>query len=453
MRLLAERGAVGVRPPGDHVGHPSRHTQASGDEARRLVVREGVELPDVHFLTLGRVRPPAARNRGATAGVRPAGGLASGRSWPAAISRRNASTAVGSVGKTRSSPIRSSRPEGSSASRRSCLTRASATTTPRLSSSLRSSSRASAAVRSTSDDRLGVEHEPPDGYGGRVDGGEGPAGEVLGVGEEQRRVVAVDEQAGHLGGVGVVVDVVHPGQSRHVALDGVVRPGHPAQQVEHRDADRDQHALEHPDDDHAERGDDRDQELAAPERRDPAELADVDEPHRGVHHDRAERRRGERREGRPEQQHRDRGRHRGDQPGRAGPAAGGVADRGPAAGAADRHPGEEGGAEVGAAEGDQLPAARRSGRPAGWRTRARSGCCRRTPRTPPPARRGPGRRPRRDRGRAVPAGAARTGCARSRRPRGPAGRGRRRPRWPRPCRAARPVPAASATTRAASRRA
>ena len=76
---------------------------------------------------------------------------------------------------------------------------------------------------------------------------------------------------------------------------------------------------------------------------------------RGVHHDRAERRRGERREGRPEQQHRDRGRHRGDQPGSSGPAAGGVDDRGPAAGAADRHPGEEGGAEVGAAEGDQLP--------------------------------------------------------------------------------------------------
>jgi MFS family permease len=45
--------------------------------------------------------------------------------------RRNASTAVGRVGNTRSGPIRSSSPEGSRSSARSRLTRASATTMPR----------------------------------------------------------------------------------------------------------------------------------------------------------------------------------------------------------------------------------------------------------------------------------------------------------------------------------
>ena len=38
--------------------------------------------------------------------------------------------------------------------------------------------------------------------------------EVVGVGEEERRVVAVDDEAGHRLGVGVVVDVVHAGDAR-----------------------------------------------------------------------------------------------------------------------------------------------------------------------------------------------------------------------------------------------
>ena len=47
-----------------------------------------------------------------------------------------------------------------------------------------------------------VQQEPFDGLLRPFDGGQGPALEVLGVGEEQRGVVAVDEKSGHLPGVG-----------------------------------------------------------------------------------------------------------------------------------------------------------------------------------------------------------------------------------------------------------
>ena len=64
-----------------------------------------------------------------------------------------------------------------------------------------------------------------------VDGGEGAAAEVLGVGEEQRRVVAVDHQPRHGARPRVVVDVVHAGQARHEAQDRVVRPGDAGQHL------------------------------------------------------------------------------------------------------------------------------------------------------------------------------------------------------------------------------
>ena len=67
-------------------------------------------------------------------------------------------------------------------------------------------------------------------------------------------VVAVDDQPGHRPGVRVVVDVVHAGQPGHVAEDAVVRAGDPAQQVEHRQPDRDQHPVQHADGQDGDRG-------------------------------------------------------------------------------------------------------------------------------------------------------------------------------------------------------
>ena len=65
--------------------------------------------------------------------------------------------------------------------------------------------------------------------------------EILGVGEEQWGVVAVDDQAGNLSGERVIVDVMHSGDPRDVAEDAVVRAGDPAQQVGDRQRDRHQH--------------------------------------------------------------------------------------------------------------------------------------------------------------------------------------------------------------------
>ena len=57
-----------------------------------------------------------------------------------------------------------------------------------------------------------------------------------------------------------------------------MRPGEPAQQVEDRQADRDEHAVEHAEQQHAGRRRQREHELAAPEAADPAELGQVDQP-------------------------------------------------------------------------------------------------------------------------------------------------------------------------------
>ena len=202
---------------------------------------------------------------------------------------RNAATAVGRVGKIRSSPIESSSPAARRSARRSCLTRASASTIPRRCSSACSASSASAAVLSISTFASALSRNHRGGSGCGLQGGERAAAEVLGVGEAQRGVVAVDEQSGDGLGVGVVVDVVHAGDPGHVAEHAVVRAGEAAQQVEHREADRDQHAVEHPDGQDGDHRDHGDRRLAAAEAGDPPEPGDVDQPQRRVDDDGAER--------------------------------------------------------------------------------------------------------------------------------------------------------------------
>ena len=205
---------------------------------------------------------------------------------------------------------------------------------------------------------LGVEQEPLDRLG--VAPGRRRARarwlEVLGVGEEQRRVVAVDDEAGHLLALGVVVDVVHAGEPGHVAEDAVVRPGDAAQQVEHRQR-RWRPGC---------RGARRRRSTPAVvarastsslrrNRGDPAQLRDVDEPDGGVDDDGAERRAS----GTPRGPGRANSRaattrHEDDERVQLGAAADRVADGGAAAAAADREALQEPGADVGGAEREEL---------------------------------------------------------------------------------------------------
>ena len=80
---------------------------------------------------------------------------------------------------------------------------------------------------------LDIEHEPADGARLLVYGCERTVPEVCGVGEEQRRVVAVHHQPGNRPGARVVIHVMHAGQAGNEAEYRGVRPGHADQQVGH----------------------------------------------------------------------------------------------------------------------------------------------------------------------------------------------------------------------------
>ncbi|GAB2727846.1 hypothetical protein GCM10027089_59390 [Nocardia thraciensis] len=73
-------------------------------------------------------------------------------------------------------------------------------------------------------------------------------------------------------------------------------PRHPAQQVQNRQRDRDQHAVQHTQGEHRHRRPDRQHQLTAPEARDAPELGRIDQLQRREHHEPAQCRRGETRE-------------------------------------------------------------------------------------------------------------------------------------------------------------
>ena len=203
-------------------------------------------------------------------------------------------------------------------------------------------------------DRLGVEHEPADRDLGLVDRREGTQAEVLGVGEEQRRVVAVDHQPRHDPRRRVVVDVVHARHAGHDPEHGVVRARDPAQQVEHRQGDGGHDAEEDAEDQHRDRGGEGQHELTGAEATEADQLAYVDQARRGVHDDRREAGHRERRQQRPEREHRQHRADDGDEPAELGALPDGVADRRPAAAAADGDAADQSGAEVRTAEREQL---------------------------------------------------------------------------------------------------
>ena len=85
-----------------------------------------------------------------------------------------------------------------------------------------------------------------------------------------------------------------------------MRPGDPAQQIDQRQPDRHQHAVQDVEGQDARRGRNGEDELAATEGGEPAELGDVHQAERGEDDDRAERGRRELGEhGAQEEQHHD----------------------------------------------------------------------------------------------------------------------------------------------------
>ena len=75
-----------------------------------------------------------------------------------------------------------------------------------------------------------------------------------------------DNEAGQLPGGGVIVNVMHARDARHIAEDPVVRAGEPAEQVNDRQPDCDEHSVEHAESKDSHGGQDRQQQLAAAER-------------------------------------------------------------------------------------------------------------------------------------------------------------------------------------------
>ena len=143
---------------------------------------------------------------------------------------------------------------------------------PRSARVRRTSSRASSAVRSIS--MLASAFSRNHSTGGSAASTAASARRLKS--RRWRRTVASRSgrpESGHLAACRVVVDVVHPGQPGDVAEDAVVRPGDPAQQVE--DGQPDRHGMPYRTSKarHRHGRGQCQQEFAAPEPGQPAELA------------------------------------------------------------------------------------------------------------------------------------------------------------------------------------
>ena len=131
---------------------------------------------------------------------------------------------------------------------------------------------------------LGIEHEPLHRIWIAVHGHGGTLPKILGVGEEQRRVVAVDQQPGLQSGVRIILDIVHARHSGNEAQHAVVRASHPAQQIKYRQSDRGQNAVKHPERQHRRCGEHGEDQLATAKFRQPPKARQIDQPHSGVDH-------------------------------------------------------------------------------------------------------------------------------------------------------------------------
>jgi hypothetical protein len=80
-------------------------------------------------------------------------------------------------------------------------------------------------------------------------------------------VVSVNHQPRHRVGIRIVVKIVHARDTGNVSQHGVVRAGHPAQQIEDGQRNGHQHAVEHAEQQNRSRGGQREEKLATPESR------------------------------------------------------------------------------------------------------------------------------------------------------------------------------------------
>ena len=131
---------------------------------------------------------------------------------------------------------------------------------------------------------LGVEDEPLHRIRVGVDGRDGATAEVLGIGEEQRCVVAVDQQAGFQLRVRVILDVVHTGHPGNEAEHAVMWAGHPPQQIQDRQSDSGEHPVEHTQAQHRHRGEQGEDQLAAAKTRQSPKAGDIDQSQCRVDH-------------------------------------------------------------------------------------------------------------------------------------------------------------------------
>ena len=133
-----------------------------------------------------------------------------------------------------------------------------------------------------------------------------PFAQVPHIGEEQRRVIAIEDASRNRAGIGIVGDIVHPRDPRNPPEDALVGPGEAVEHLQQAQGDREEHALQDADDDGAQHGDDGEEELATPEGPQPFEVGDRHELPGGIEHHRAQRgRRQTCHEGAGEEQHRD----------------------------------------------------------------------------------------------------------------------------------------------------
>jgi hypothetical protein len=130
-----------------------------------------------------------------------------------------------------------------------------------------------------------------------IQAGGGSAGHLVAerarVREEERRVEPEHHQARELLGVGIAAHVVPPGQRRHTAEHGLVRPQCPPEDVRDRESDRDDDAGQDAEQGHAEECGDRQPALRPPLSPQADNAGDVRERERRDDPDGGERRLGQ----------------------------------------------------------------------------------------------------------------------------------------------------------------
>ena len=139
-------------------------------------------------------------------------------------------------------------------------------------------------------DGAGVEDQPAGAGRHRVGDGAEPGVDVVGVEEQEVALDEGDGQARDRAGVGAAVQLVEAVAAGNAAEQRVARVHHLVKQVGEGRADRDEHAVQHPEADRREERDHREDELHPADPPDRAQRGDVDQAEGRGDQDGAERR-------------------------------------------------------------------------------------------------------------------------------------------------------------------